>query len=47
MNLVRTPGLHPFSYSKDILGFLMTTKAPSVALKGSALMLLRFRYLGI
>ncbi len=24
-NLARTPGLHPYSFSKDILGFLMTT----------------------
>ncbi len=24
-NLARMPGLHPYSFSKDILGFLMTT----------------------
>ncbi len=23
-NLARMPGLHPYSFSKDILGFLMT-----------------------
>ncbi len=26
-NLTRTPGLHPYSFSKDILGFLMTTES--------------------
>ncbi len=25
-NLARTPGLHPYSFSKDILGFIMTTE---------------------
>ena len=26
-NLARMPGLHPYSFSKDILGFLMTTES--------------------
>ncbi len=26
-NLARMPGLHPDSFSKDILGFLMTTES--------------------
>ncbi len=31
-NLVRMPGLHPFSVSKDILGFLMTTESQDLGL---------------
>ncbi len=27
VNLARTPGLHPYSFSKDILGFLMTQRS--------------------
>ncbi len=27
-NLARMPGLHLYSFSKDILGFLMTTESP-------------------
>ncbi len=26
-NLARMPGLHPYSLSKDILGFVMTTES--------------------
>ncbi len=26
-NLARMPGLHPYSFLKDILGFLMTTES--------------------
>ncbi len=26
-NLARMPGLHPYSFPKDILGFLMTTES--------------------
>ncbi len=26
-NLARMPGLHPYSFSKDILGFFMTTES--------------------
>ncbi len=32
MNLARTPGLHPYSFSKDILGFLMTTESQDLGL---------------
>ncbi len=31
-NLVRMPGLHPNSFSKDILGFLMTTESQDLGL---------------
>ncbi len=31
-NLARTPGLHPYSFSKDILGFLMTTESQDLSL---------------
>ncbi len=31
-NLARTPGLHPYSFSKDILGFLMTTESQELNL---------------
>ncbi len=27
------PGLHPYSFSKDILGFLMTTESQDLGLK--------------
>ncbi len=32
MNLTRIPGLHPYSFSKDILGFLMTTESQDLGL---------------
>ncbi len=32
MNLARTPGLHLYSFSKDILGFLMTTESQDLVL---------------
>ncbi len=32
-NLARMPGLHPYSFSKDILGFLMTTESQDLGLK--------------
>ncbi len=31
-SLARTPGLHLYSFSKDILGFLMTTKSQDLGL---------------
>ncbi len=31
-NLARMPGLHPYSLSKDILGFLMTTESQELGL---------------
>ncbi len=31
-NLTRMPGLHPYSFSKDILGFLMTTESQDLGL---------------
>ncbi len=31
-NLARMPGLHPYSFSKDILGFLMTTESQDLRL---------------
>ncbi len=31
-NLARMLGLHPYSFSKDILGFLMTTKSQDLGL---------------
>ncbi len=31
-NLARMPGLHPYSFSKDILGFLMTTESQDLGL---------------
>ncbi len=31
-NLPRMPGLHPYSFSKDILGFLMTTESQDLGL---------------
>ncbi len=31
-NLARMPGLHPNSFSKDILGFLMTTESQDLGL---------------
>ncbi len=31
-NLARMPGLHPYSFSKDILGFLMTTESQDIGL---------------
>ncbi len=31
-NLARMSGLHPYSYSKDILGFLMTTESQDLGL---------------
>ncbi len=31
-NLARMPGLHPYSFSKDILGFLMTTESQELSL---------------
>ncbi len=31
-NLARIPGLHPYSFSKDILGFLMTTESQDLGL---------------
>ncbi len=27
VNLARMPGFHPYSFSEDILGFLMTTES--------------------
>ncbi len=33
VNLARMPGLHPYSFSKDILGFLMTTESQDLGLK--------------
>ncbi len=32
-NLARMPGLHPYSFSKDILRFLMTTERQDLGLK--------------
>jgi len=32
VNLARTPGLHHYSFSKDILGFLMTTESQDLGL---------------
>ncbi len=32
VNLARMPGLHPYSFSKDILGFLMTTESQDLGL---------------
>ncbi len=32
MNLARMPGLHPYSFSKDILGFFMTTESQDLGL---------------
>ncbi len=31
-NLARMPGLHPYSFWKDILGFLMTTESQDLSL---------------
>ncbi len=31
-NLARMPGLHPYSFSKDILGFLMSTASQDLGL---------------
>ncbi len=31
-NLARMPGLNPYSFSKDILGFLMTTESQDLGL---------------
>ncbi len=31
-SLARMPGLHPYSLSKDILGFLMTTESQDLGL---------------
>ncbi len=31
-NLARIPGLHPYSFLKDILGFLMTTESQDLGL---------------
>ncbi len=31
-SLARMPGLHPFSFSKDFLGFLMTTESQDLSL---------------
>ncbi len=31
-NLARMPGLHPYSFLKDILGFLMTTESQDLGL---------------
>jgi len=31
-NLARMPGLHPYSFFKDILGFLMTTESQDLSL---------------
>ncbi len=31
-NLARMPGLYPYSFSKDILGFLMTTESQDLGL---------------
>ncbi len=31
-NLARMQGLHPYSFSKDILGFLMTTESQDLGL---------------
>ncbi len=32
-NLARIPGLHPYSFSKNILGFLMTTESQDLSLR--------------
>ncbi len=32
VNLARMPGLHPYSFLKDILGFLMTTESQDLGL---------------
>ncbi len=32
MNLARMPGLHPYTFSKDILGFFMTTESQDLGL---------------
>ncbi len=32
VNLARMPGLHSYSFSKDILGFLMTTESQDLGL---------------
>ncbi len=31
-SLTRTPGLHPYSFSKDILGFLLTIESQDLGL---------------
>ncbi len=31
-NLARMPGLHPYSFLKDMLGFLMTTESQELGL---------------
>ncbi len=31
-NLARTPGLHPYSFSRDIMGFLRTTESLAYSL---------------
>ncbi len=31
-NLARTPRSHPYSFSKDILGFLLTTESQNLSL---------------
>ncbi len=35
-NLARMPGLHPYSFSKDILGFLMTTESQDLGFNVSS-----------
>ncbi len=37
VNLARMPGLHSYSFSKDILGFLMTTESQDLFLTYSIL----------
>ncbi len=32
VNLARMPGLHPYSFSKDILEFLLTTECQDLGL---------------
>ncbi len=32
VNLARMPELHPYSFSKNILGFLMTTESQDLSL---------------
>ncbi len=32
VNLVRMPGLYPYSFPKDILGFLITTESQDLGL---------------
>ncbi len=35
-NLARMPGLHPYSFSKDILEFLMTTESQDLGLMSNS-----------